>query len=78
MIEDLGELVVRPYRNPIAPPKPGRTESKHIRFNREQIEKLPCRNCPKQINCQDTDCMLFNAYKRGENVPIRLIQMLKG
>lgn len=78
MIEDLGDLVVRPFRNPIQRPKPGQKEHKNIRFNREQIERLPCQHCPRQIFCEDTECFLYRAYKRGEHVPINLIKMTKG
>lgn len=78
MIDDLGDLVVRPFRSPIQQPKAGRKEPKHMRFNREQVENLPCQHCPRQAGCVDTECFLYLAYKRGERVPVSLIKLTKG
>lgn len=78
MIEDLGDLVVRPVQNPKPRAKPGDIEPKHIRANREQIEGLPCQHCSRQIDCKDTTCFLYMAYKRGAVVPVSLVKMTKG
>ena len=43
-------------------------------FNREQYDARPCNYCNAYPGCTNTKCILFNAYKLGQNVPRSLIE----
>ena len=43
-------------------------------FHKEQFEARPCNYCNAYPGCTNTMCILFKAYKQGQNVPRSLIE----
>ncbi len=43
-------------------------------FHKEQYDACPCNYCNANPGCTNTLCILYAAYKRGETVPMALIE----
>lgn len=53
-----------------------RALNKSEQFNKLQWANCPCQHCDRRQTCTDTSCFLYSAYKKGDTVPVTLVQKI--